>query len=434
MNRQGHPIDELFRRGLAQHVEATPHHLWEGIETQRETARLRRLVPWYRRYAVATALAAALLAGIWLSLPVDPVLESLPVPQMAIAGSAIETHKQVLEPVTGTEPAVSSLNNSTLTQAAARLTSSTLPSPATEKTEINTSEILTVEETVTEADIAITLRNPIKATPALSAQTHTLDYRPYTITNALMPIPETGCARFSNGRPAMFLSLTAGPALAAREITARDAEHEDYAQQRAATESGSFSYGADARLSLVFPWGGAIRTGLSFTQLNENFVYRNSKVRQTTITDIYGPNGEVIGSDTSYITENTTLSYHNYHRLIDIPLQAGYEMRYDKITLALNAGVNINLAYRQKGSYLGPSDLLPTQFGNDSDAEEPVYRDRVGLGWHASLGLHYQLNDHLDITAEPYLRYYSRSFTRANYPLNQNYLIGGVGVGLRILL
>ena len=77
-----------------------------------------------------------------------------------------------------------------------------------------------------------------------------------------------------------------------------------------------------------------MRTGVNYSQFNEQLVYRNSRVRQTTITEIYGPNGEVIGSDTSFITENSTLTYNNRHRLIDIPFQLGYEVRYNKVTIA----------------------------------------------------------------------------------------------------
>jgi hypothetical protein len=249
-----------------------------------------------------------------------------------------------------------------------------------------------------------------------------------------MPIPETGCARFSEGRPALFLAVMAGPSIVNRKFSSKSGEYTDYANQRSSAEIPRLSYGANARLSVVFPWGGAIRSGIGYTAINEQMVYRNSKVRQTTITDIYGPNGEVIGSDTTYITENTILKYGNHHRLIDIPFQLGYEVRYNKVTLAANAGMNLNIAYSSEGNYLGPRDLLPTRFDNQDDKLEPVYKTKVGLSWQASVGLHYQLNDRLDLMAEPYLRYYPDSFTREDYPLNQKYLVGGLGLGLRVLL
>lgn len=451
MNNEKHPIDDLFQRGLNQHTVPPPMHVWERIEDSRGSHHRGKLVLLRQRVTIVSSAAAVLLL-VWLGWPESPHLGSFPLltsGNKAVADQEIQAEPPLELPTqqAGLVPPVQDMIKKDKKQspaATSRIAAVTVLEEATEQQlkgidqtnvpgspdapkipAIASAEANGKAQEITASASLTQLESP--ATKSLSTPLTKLEFTP-------LQIPETGCARFSEGRPAIFLAVTGGPSLAQRTFSARSEEYLEYAQQRSNTESTRLSYGASARLSIVFPWGGAIRSGIGYTQLNEQLVYRNSKVRQTTITEIYGPNGEVIGTDTSFITENTILKYNNQHRLIDIPLQLGYEVRYNKVTLAANAGVNLNVAYANKGSYLGPRNLLPTRFDNDDPNVEPIYKTKVGMSWQASLGLHYQLNDHLDLMAEPYLRYYPDSFTLNDYPLSQKYLVGGIGVGLRVLL
>ncbi|MBX2875588.1 MAG: anti-sigma factor [Saprospiraceae bacterium] len=443
MRNENHPIDDLFKRGLKNRSVPPPMHVWERIEESRSIRHRGKLFLWRRKAVLLSSAAAVLLLGVWLGWSEPPHLGSFPIAQEGTSALAQVEHAKntdstalpatevvATSEVTATQPPIPKQQASTQPQPAVLLTKKVETATPTALEVIELTEEKIIAKKVAEVPKgAIITYDPLPATDiaTVSWPRRKLGFVPKSN-------PETGCARFSEGKPAVFLSLLAGPSFPSRTFAARDEEYIEYANQRTLTETPQISYGASARLSVVFPWGGAIRSGVGYTQVNEKMVFRNSSVRRTTITDIYGPNGEVIGSDTSYITENTTLKSNNRHRLIDIPFQLGYEARYNKFTLAANAGVNLNIAYSQRGSYIGDQDLLPTRFDSDDPNVTPIYKTKVGLSWEASLGLHYQLSDRIDLMAEPHLRYYPESFTRNEYPLSQKYLVGGLGVGLRVML
>lgn len=459
MKNEKHPIDDLFQRGLNQHAVPSPMHVWERIEDSRGRRHRNKLVVMRQKFTILSSAAAVLLLGVWLGWSETPELGSFPLlgggsaiaelqPKLTDTDRKLElpaqqagilpdvkaiikkqkTNKKAISPAT--EPLL--LAQRAITPSATTKKGITVPAPEfdvlTESQEKFDAEpaILTPvkEENFAFAALPVLEEGSVRDIPT---KLNILEAKP-------LPVPETGCARFSEGRPAIFLAVTAGPSLLSRKYASRSDEYFDYATQRANSEMTHLSYGANARLSIVFPWGGALRTGIGYTQFNEELEHRISNIRQVTTTLIYGPNNNVIGADTIISYKDTVFRFNNHHRMIDIPIQVGYEVRYNKVTLAANAGVNINVAYSSEGNYLEPVDLLPTRFDNDNPDLEPVYKTRIGMSYQASLGLHYQLNDRLDFMAEPYLRYYPGSFTRDDYPLSQKYLVGGVGLGLRMLL
>lgn len=460
MKNEKHPIDDLFQRGLNQHAVPPPMHVWERIEESRGRRHRNKLVVMRQKFTIISSAAAVLLLGVWLGWSETPELGSFPL----VGGSSAIAELQPTVPENdrklelpaqqaGILPDVKAIIKKQKTNKKA--VALTTEIPAVSQSKINPTATTIKGVAVTGSDTDVPAENqetfhaaepgisaPIKEKNTTFAALPVLEEGPVrdipTNLNILdaepLPVPETGCARFSEGRPAIFLAVTAGPSLLSRKYASRSDEYLDYASQRANSEKAHVSYGANARLSIVFPWGGAIRTGLGFTQFNEELVHRITNIRQVTTTLIYGPNNNVIGADTIISYKDTVFRFNNHHRMIDIPIQVGYEVRYNKVTLAANAGVNINVDYSSEGSYLEPVDLIPTRFDNDNPNLDPVYKTRIGMSWQASLGLHYQLNDRLDFMAEPYLRYYPGSFTRDDYPLSQKYLVGGVGLGLRMLL
>lgn len=457
MMNDKHPIDELFQRGLEQHAVPPPMHIWERIEEGRNTRHRSKLILFRQKVSIISGAAAIVLAGFWLSRSSVPQLGSFPVRTPGAAMAAVEQLPQLDAHVTttatqaGLVPDLSGIIKNITTEENANRQPAVAASPvgiapsgpkpsaavtakAVSPTAQEPEPVNIADEPKKPATAGISAMNrPVPEPKQLAsgrAGKILMDYRALDVSP--LTFPETGCARFSEGQPAFFLALTAGPVLPMRQFSGRSEEFTEFANQRSRNESVELSYGGSARLSVVFPWGGAIRSGVSYTRINEQLVYKNSKVR--IITDIYDPDGNVIGTDTTYHEGSTALKYNNRHRLVDIPVQLGYEIRYDKLTLAANAGINVNIAYSQQGSYLSSEDLLPTRFDSDDPNAEPVYKTSVGVGWHASLGLHYQLNDRLDLMAEPYLRYYPKSFTRDDYPLKQKYMLGGIGLGLRVLL
>lgn len=453
MKNEKHPIDDLFQRGLNQHAVPPPMHIWERIEESRSRRHRSKLVFLRQKFTIISSAAAVLLLGVWLGWSDGPTLGSFPLNTGTEPLAQLEQLPDKIEMPAhqaGILPDVPSIikeKKNTKTQSSA--------SDVTQFVEYRPQgvQLSTIQDI---KGIPAESSTDTKSTPESPDLQLPVSKRPEVLASASAPrsavsnskatsipmlldlpiqlLPETGCARFSEGRPAYFLALTGGPIFSNRTFRSRSGEDDNFAELRATTEIPRSSYSAGARLSLVFPWGGAIRSGIDYTRINEQLVYRNSKVRQVTITEILGPDGNVIGTDTIISTADTILRFNNRHRLVSIPLQIGYEVRYNKVTVAANAGVNINLSNTTEGSYLSANDQIPTRFDNNDSTLDPVYKTRVGLSWQFSLGIHYQLNERLDLMAEPFMRYYSASFTRNDYPLSQKYLVGGVGVGLRVLL
>lgn len=240
------------------------------------------------------------------------------------------------------------------------------------------------------------------------------------------------CVRFGeNRRWRLYADMSLGPAYAIRQLEAKSSEFEDYAAARRDTERPQVSFTTGVRLSLVTDFGLALRTGLQYTQFNEKFDYTDNSEETITITNVYGPNGEIIGTDTLVeTTMQRQIAYNNY-RMVDIPLLVGYEWRRPKWTLAFNGGPLINVLFRARGDFLSPDDMSPVDFSSDATGTYPAFRREIGLGWYAGIGFHYKVREDIQILLEPHFRLYPGSVTRNDYVLDQKYMNAGLSVGLR---
>jgi hypothetical protein len=187
-------------------------------------------------------------------------------------------------------------------------------------------------------------------------------------------------------------------------------------------------FGAAFRFSMVTDFGLAARGGLSYTQLRERFDYTDNSEERITITNIYGPRGDIIGTDTIVETGMRREVAANRYHLLNLPLLIGYEARSGKWTLALSAGPTINLAMRAAGQFIAPDEARPTRF---SSRTGDAFRNRVGLGWYAGAGLLYRIDDDLQLQIEPHVLHFPQSLTRDEYVLQQRHLAGGLSIGLR---
>eukprot|EP01026_Neomeris_dumetosa_P015579 TRINITY_DN159641_c0_g1_i1.p2 TRINITY_DN159641_c0_g1~~TRINITY_DN159641_c0_g1_i1.p2 ORF type:complete len:136 (+),score=10.24 TRINITY_DN159641_c0_g1_i1:2-409(+) len=105
---------------------------------------------------------------------------------------------------------------------------------------------------------------------------------------------ELKCVSFKTGKRHWYGEVSSGVTTSLRDLQAREGEFIPYAKGRAATESAQLSYNTEWRLSIVSPSGMAFRTGLNYTQLNEKFDYFDPDETRVTITNVTGPNGEII--------------------------------------------------------------------------------------------------------------------------------------------
>lgn len=228
-----------------------------------------------------------------------------------------------------------------------------------------------------------------------------------------------------------FVDAAVIPLWPSRTLSAKSPEYQQYADLREQTEKTRLSYGAGLRMSMLTGFGLALRTGLNFTQINEKFNYTDNSEETITITNIYGPSGEFIRTDTIIEFGAHQQTARNRYRMVDIPLILGYELRRKNWTVAFNGGALINLSLQAKGEFYSPEAMQPLDFPSDDIHTVPAYRESIGLGWFASIGLHYQLAEGLQLMAEPQFRYFPQSITHEDYVLDQHYFTSGLALGLR---
>ncbi len=237
----------------------------------------------------------------------------------------------------------------------------------------------------------------------------------------------TECPAFIiTGGKGIILDFYFSPDYAMREFNPRDIEFIQYSAERASTENPFLSFSAGMRFSYVNKSGLALRTGINFTQINENFQYLNTNV--TGVDTIIKIQDGTNVRDTTFVEigETVELSTHNRYRSVDVPMLIGLEMPFNrKVKLSLNAGVFVNLLFQQRGRFIDQQGH-PNWFVGQN-----VYKTSLGLSYYGSLGVNYFINPRMDFMLEPNLRYYSQSFTVNNYPLTQEYLKFGVLTGIR---
>lgn len=252
----------------------------------------------------------------------------------------------------------------------------------------------------------------------------------YTLGDKLR-ITDTECAKFGPKKGQVFIDFILSPDIALREMSPKNAEYNDYVWAREASEKSVFAYSAAVRMSVVSGMGFVMRSGISYSQINEKFEHIDENYERIEIIKITNSLGEVIGMDT--VTEYGTRirTTHNRLQTLDLPLIVGYELYYEKFAFSINAGPYFNLSFRQKGSFLSPSDLQPISFSSNDPNGIKAFKKQLGLGWYGSLGFKYSLDKKLSLLIEPYFKIYPESFTNENFAVRQRYFTTGLSLGIR---
>ncbi len=421
------PIDDLFRRRLEEHETSSSMHLWAEID-QRRNWHHRTRVQARRQWPVLLLmlfLFSGSIAGILLWPDTVPPLRSFPIP---IAGSskALASHSlqaplpalQALPPIPPAPAPDISRNRAT----PAPMVASASLSPAQKKR--------SAPANATTATAITPLPEPVAAAPPSAKQK--ASFGAASLPKIIMLPRDPQCVRFGQHRHwRIYADMHIGPTLQTRSLEANGPEFEDYAAARRRTETPQVSFTTGARFTLVSPVGVALRTGLQFTRYNEHFDFTDNSKEKITITNVYGPSGEIIGTDTLIEMGTHRAMASNNYQLLDIPLLLGYEWRKKNWTIAFNGGALLNVLFDARGDFLSPDDLSPVDFSNDDSGTYPAYRREIGIGWYAGIGIHYKLQDDLQLLIEPHFRINPQSVTRDAYVLDQRYTSTGLSVGLR---
>ncbi|MFN7116988.1 MAG: hypothetical protein ACK4TA_09335 [Saprospiraceae bacterium] len=423
MSRRPHPIDDAFRQKLEHHASDTPDYLWEGIVRQRNMHRNVHL-RWRERVLLAAALLLFVYASLltWQLRQMRPNLGYFPI---------------ALTPdFDGQNANTSSTNQYLYPEHENVNTATSLPHLSNKTTPIETLSIENQEVISLNEQLSTTLESWTKEgvlTPAAAAvstfQLSTLPITLYQIRHSnKLSFDPSKCAAFSNqNKLRLYFDVLASPDFTFRNIKATSGDYETYAANRKETEAARYNYSIGARLSAVSNSGLALRAGLNYSEINERFELANENETRIIIT--YDPLGNIIKTDT--ITQK--IITNNRYQTLDIPVMIGYEIPLKKVTLAINGGAYFNLHFKPEGEFLSPYDNHPVPFSNDENPENNItaFRDKLGVGWYGSVGVHYKISPRLQVLVEPHLRAYPRSFTRDDFMTEQKYLTAGVFVGLR---
>ena len=460
MNKH-HPLDEVFRDKLQGQASATPLQLWEQID-QKRTFKHRFFNQVQQKKPIALLLTTTATVGIALLLwsLQHPILQSFPIPAPADSSPATAQLYETTVPVESTAPgeenqpvvAEASLQpTSTRPAVAAEEQPSKLAAPASRAYPDYAN---TMARALTGNSVAGTvLANAITQEAAAMANTslaaereETPIVRPKKVADlpvlrqqpanvldesdlsGLFGSNDPKCARFGDGKWALYLDFMASPDLTFNTLEARSSDAAEYLEKRKETETRLFAFSGGVRLSMVADNGIALRTGVNYSQINEKFTYFNGSEELTQTRNIFDSHGNVIGTDTITLTGERYKVSNNIYRTIDIPFIVGYEFDAGKFGVSVNGGAYLNLLFMPDGDFLDPQTLEPIAIDGDNFN---AFKEQVGLGYYGSLALTYQTKNGLQLLLEPHFKMFPKSVTQDTYALTQRYTSVGLFMGVR---
>jgi hypothetical protein len=430
-----HPLDELFREQLNDHSYEAPMHVWDRIAEQRQSTqtirRSKKWMPWAGLFLVLIGIGALLwqVADQSDDLPIPGPDFSHPSPAIAPA-----TANNILPPQAPSSTrelladAQASLAAATYTQKTDRSPVIVASLPARNEQSVRARSVVR-HVRVTRLPMA-NRSLPPESNPGASVIL--LPSRQATVDNPIVE-EELACAKFEETRIwTSSIDFMVSPDIVSRTLEPISPQFTEYAQARNASESFRYGFSAGVRFSTTSPAGFAVRSGLNYSQINEQFTYETEEEERITVTTAYGPNGQVIGTDTVVDFVSLQQFSNNRYTTVDIPLLVGYEFSAgSKFRVSLNGGTFINMLFTQSGEFLSPSTFEPVAFSGDRPDTYHAYRNRLGLAMYGSVGVTYRLNDQFDILVEPHFKWRPQSVTVPGYVLDQRYFTSGLFIGFR---
>ncbi len=410
--KEQHPIDELFRRQLTDYQMETPLHLWSGIESRTRShvpVSFRSLI-WCAALALGLAVflkgddASLLMAGF-------PIQAIPSLPQAAEAPRTPAADDASIRPETQTgslvAPAADPSGNETTRISAARSKPAQTIAASTgtasgRRAASSFSPALPAPETPSLADPAEAslaaepfARAPFSELAPLNPLLFQLETEP--IQDFIPGIKILGERWYAS------VELGLSQDWRQKMLSAPAPEFQGYADARKATESIKSAHTASLRLSLISASGWTFRSGLLVSRTTESFVQPDAQ---------------------------RTNTFHE----IDIPLLLGRQFSFGKLDLGIHGGAALNMAFYQKGAFLGPDAEKVVEFSSNLPDAYPAFKNRLGVSYYGSISLSHPITPSLHLMAEPYFRYMPQAYTNPDYPLEQRYRTAGVFLGFRKLL
>lgn len=482
---QRHPIDDLFRRHLADSSVEPPAYMWDRIAQARRRQRQKRAWLWGGSLSLVASLLltwllwqpAPELGSFAIAIPPSATaLAEAPAAQAsapeimranpeattnasankntatpvntATAASKVAVSRSKTDLTTAVQPALASAKRAKGTTAEEKSLTASGPvqnhanQVASEDGKAEATGLVESVAGAVEADGSISQGDsriagphqrdrmlPVSRLPELTmALERDIDF-------SLFSTPTTRCARFAEKFLKVDMEVLAGPAYAHQQLQSRTVEGLEHLNDRQATESARLSFTGGFRIAATSSSGLGLRTGLAYTQINDRFEHVIGTMVDTSIMHQYDPNGNIISSDTTWSSKVLTATENNTLRFVEIPLLLTYEKQWGKLRVAVNGGAYLNVAFAAEGELLSPATGEPVPFGQAGDAGVlPVFSKKATAAWYGSATVAYNLHSRMSIIAEPFFKTYPRALTNPDYDLQQNYWIAGMQVGMRMRL
>lgn len=239
----------------------------------------------------------------------------------------------------------------------------------------------------------------------------------------IIPCPEAEKNTAGNKK---YFEVYAGPDYVFRTLT-DDTANSAYLQKRKGSVKYLFAYSAGVRYTKVFGSGMSVRTGINYSQINEQFKSEKGRISQNVY--IINTNGDTTGSYVQSGTQYKTST--NKYKSLDIPITVGYEMGNSKLHTNINAGAVVNISSSQKGFMLDNAGNVVDISSNKSSSVYQ-YKTKAGVSFIAATSLYYKLTESLHVMAEPYIKLSLSPMTKPEISLKEKFHTAGLRLGVRM--
>ena len=222
-----------------------------------------------------------------------------------------------------------------------------------------------------------------------------------------------------------YIEIYGGPDYVFRSLS--DTANSSYLQQRKASVKYLFAYSAGIRYTRVFGSGMSFRTGINYSQINEQFTSEKGRIVQNIY--IINSNGDTTGT---YLQSGTLYKTStNKYKSIDIPISIGYELGNGRIHSNINIGAMINIHSSQKGFVLDKNGT-PVDISSNKSTSVYQYKTKAGVSFIGAASVYYKLNERVHLMAEPYVRISLSPATKPDISLKEKFHTAGVRLGIRM--
>ena len=222
-----------------------------------------------------------------------------------------------------------------------------------------------------------------------------------------------------------YIEVYGGPDYVFRSLS--DTANSVYLQQRKASIKYLFAYSVGIRYTRVFGSGMSVRTGLNYSQINEQFTSEKGRIVQNIY--IINSNGDTTGT---YLQSGTLYKTStNKYKSIDIPISVGYEVGNGRIHSNINVGAMINIHSAQKGFVLDRNGAA-FDISSNKSASVYQYKTKAGVSFIGAASVYYKINERIHLMAEPYIRLSLSPATKPEISLKEKFHTAGIRFGVRM--